>query len=363
MEYISWNQKLINRLVEIVKTGILLLDQQGVILLINEWAEELLGYSPGLLIGQNVEVLFFPEDTRVFLPNILKITESGLGFEGEALLRRKNGDPIFINLSTALYKEEVSNRELIIFTLQDLTQLKKLEKDYLDSERFAGLGKMTDQIAHQIRNPIASIGGFALRLAKEQRTFEEYTRYTEIIQNEAKHLEYIIDRLAEFTQGPLARHDALTLSLIFKETQKFFQAQLEAKPFKIRFPSLETLSPIHFYGDLALLVRALECIIQNALEAVSLQREVELFGEIKGNQVTFRIKDNGEGIPAENLPLIFDPFFTTKFNYLGLGLTMAKRIITDHKGRIEVDSEPGKGTEVVVTIPRDRRREIRTKLL
>jgi len=363
MEYIPWTQKLINRLVEIVKTGILLLDQQGVILLINEWGEELLGCPKGLLIGQNVEVLFFPEDTRIFLPNILKITKSGHGFEGEALFRRRNGDPIFINLSTALYKEEASSRELIIFTLQDLSQLKKLEKDYLDSERFAGLGKMTDQIAHQIRNPIASIGGFALRLAKEQRTFEEYTRYTEIIQNEAKRLEYIIDRLVEFTKGQKARYDALILSLIFKETQKSFQALLEANPFKVRFPSLETLSPIPFYGDPALLTRALECIIQNALEAVSFQGEVELFGEIKDNQVAFRIKDNGEGIPAENLPLIFDPFFTTKFNYLGLGLTMAKRIITDHKGRIEVDSEPGKGTEVVVTIPRDRRREIRTKLL
>jgi signal transduction histidine kinase len=81
---------------------------------------------------------------------------------------------------------------------------------------------------------------------------------------------------------------------------------------------------------------------------------------MKYNQVTLKVKDDGEGIAPENLPLIFDPFFTTKFNYLGLGLTMAKRIIHDHKGRIEVDSEPGKGTEVVVTLPRDRRREIRT---
>ncbi len=363
MLYTPWTQKLTNKLLEIIKTGIVLLDQQGNILMINEWAEKLLGYSKGRLINQNIEVLFFPEDRQIFLPNIIKKTKTDQGFEGEVLFHKKDKGSIFINLSTALYREEVSDKELIIFTIQDLSELKKLEEAYLDSERFAGLGKMTDQIAHQILNPISSIGGFALRLTKEQRPFEEYSRYTEIIQHEAKRLEYIIERLVEFAQAHLVGYDALSLPLIFNQIQVAYQTVSRSDSPLIKFSSEALLSKAPFFGDKALLTRALKCIFQNAFESDSKTGEVELSGEIKGNQVNFRVKDHGDGIPPENLPLIFDPFFTTKINGLGLGLTLAKRIIGDHKGHIEVESAPGKGTEVIVTIPKDRRREIRTTSL
>ena len=125
----------------------------------------------------------------------MKLNATGDGFEGEALLRKKDGSVFFVNLSTARYKADVSDWELVVFTLQDITRLKKMERDCVDAERFAGLGKMTDEISHQIRNPIVSIGGFALRLAKEQLSGEEYAKYSQIIHAEAKRLERIIDKL------------------------------------------------------------------------------------------------------------------------------------------------------------------------
>jgi signal transduction histidine kinase len=97
------------------------------------------------------------------------------------------------------------------------------------------------------------------------------------------------------------------------------------------------------------------------LEADS--KQVEVTGDFLENQILIRIKDDGHGILPENRPFIFDPFFSTKFNYLGLGLTMAKRIVQVHQGQIEVDSAPGQGSEFRLLLPKDRRREIRTRLI
>jgi PAS domain S-box-containing protein len=363
MDSIFWSQNLSNTLVEVVKTGIILTDIQGRIRFANNLALELLGYARDSLNGKSIEILFLPDDIRIFLSNIMKITLEGKGFEGEALLRKNDGGSFFVNLSTALYRGDANGNELIIFTMQDITHLKNMEKEYIGSERFVGLGMMTDQISHQIRNPIVSIGGFALRLAKEKVSDEEYSHYTRVIHDESRRLEYIIDRLAEFAKVYPVSYLPLTLSEVFEGVKKAFSNHLEGSPIKITFTDPEVLPPMPLYGDLALTIRAVQCVLQNALEAIPAGGEVFVTGEIAGNQVFIRIKDNGEGVLPKDLPYIFDPFFTTKFNYLGLGLTMAKRIVQEHMGQINVDSVPGQGTEVSIILPRERRREIRTKLL
>ncbi len=363
MDSISWSPNLVTNLIEVLKTGILLTDKQGEIRFTNHLATELLGYPQDDLNGRTIEILFLPEDTHVFLPNILKLTRDKTGFEGEVLLKKGDGSSFFVNLSTALYQEEASGYEFMIFTLQDLTPFKKMGKEQLDSERFVGLGMMTDQISHQIRNPITAIGGFALRLAKDQISQEEYDHYTKIIRNEAKRLEHIIDRLVEFAHVQPDRYFALTLIELFEGVKKTFQNERGEYLKRITFPASETLPTITLFGDLTLLIRAVRSIIQNGLESGSNADPVMVNCESFDNEVLIRVKDQGEGILPEHRPFIFDPFFTTKFNFLGLGLTMTKRIVSVHKGTIKVDSVPKEGTEVGLIIPLDRRREIRTKLL
>jgi len=191
---------------------------------------------------------------------------------------------------------------------------------------------------------------------------EEYSRYTRIIHDESRRLEYIIDRLVEFAKVYPVCYSPLTLSEIFEGVKKAFKNNLEGNPVKIIFPDPEVLPVTPQFGDLALLIRAVQCIVQNALEAIPGSGMVTLTGDITGNKAVIQVKDSGGGIMSKDLPYIFDPFFTTKFNYLGLGLTMAKRIIQEHKGQIDVDTVPGIGTGVFILLPRERRREIRTKL-
>jgi PAS domain S-box-containing protein len=358
-----WTQELTDRLVEAVKTGIILTNGKGEILFNNRLALDLLGYSDDSLIGKSVEELFLSDDAIFFLPNIMKLNAAGVGFEGEALLRRSNGTTFFVNLSTALYRGDSLQHELMIFTFQDITHLKKMEKEYLDSERFAGLGMMTDHISHQIRNPIVSIGGFALRLAKDRISNEEYSQYSQIIHAEAKRLEHIIDRLAEFTRVQVIRHQSLTLSELFRQTAMTSGGHLEGKGVRLVFSDPESLPVIPLFGDLSLLVRALELVIMNGIEAIEEEGQILVEGEIVGSQALVRVTDNGTGISVEHLPFVFDPFFSTRPNRVGLGLTMTRRVIQEHKGRIEVSSPSGKGTSVTIMLPVDRRRAVRTRLI
>jgi PAS domain S-box-containing protein len=363
MDWISWSPNLITNVIEVLKTGILLTDMQGGIRFSNRLAAELLGYGPEELPGQSIQVLFLPEDTRIFLPNILKLTADKTCFAGEALLRKKDGSSFFVNLSTTLYDEEPSGQSCIIFTIQDITHFKKMGQEQLDTQRFIGLGLMTDQISHQIRNPITAIGGFALRLAKDRSSPEEYIHYAKIIQNEARRLEYIIDRLMEFAHVQPDRYFPLTLTDIIEGVKKIFRKEGEEMFGKISFPDPDGVPATPLFGDLMLIIRAVQSLIRNGLEAGANGNQVKVGCESTENEVRIRIKDQGEGISPENRPFIFDPFFTTKFNSLGLGLTMTKRIVQVHQGSISIDSPGQGGTEVLLALPLDRRREIRTRLL
>ena len=360
---VSWTQKLTSKLIEVVKTGILLTDKEGKILFANRLASDFLGYQKNLLRGKNISTLFLPEDEDIFLPNIMRLAVKSSGFHGEALLRRKNNTTFFVNLSTALYTGNRTDRELIIFAIQDITHIKEMEKEYLDSERFAGLGMITEQISHQIRNPIVSIGGFALRLARDDISIEEYGHYGRLIHGEAQRLERIISRLSEFVRTHPPTYAPFPVSAIFGEIEKTFTDDGNAWPKGLVFPDADKLPQDIMFGDLTLLTGALHSVIQNGLEAVHDTGTVGVVAEVTHDKVTIIVSDNGPGISDDDIPYIFDPFFTTKFACLGLGLTMARKIIQEHKGKIEAQSAPGRGAEFHITLPRERRREIRSRII
>jgi len=361
LEPIVWSHNLSNKLIEIIKTGVILTDIKATIRFANDLALKLLNHSRQSLIGNPLEMIFMPDDREIFLRNIIQVTNHEGGFEGEALLLGRDDTRLFVHLSTAMYRGDLPHMDLMIFTIQDITMLKQMEKVYQRSEGFANLGMITDQISHHIRNPIVSIGGFALRLAQKQLSKEEYFKYTNIIHSEARRLEYIIDRLAEFTKIQSATYQPMTIYQIIEGVREEITNFLEKDQSKVKFPDKKALSQDTIYGDFALIVKALLLIIKNSLEALRDGGEVSLEAKIKNHHVVFKVKDNGEGIQPKDLPFIFDPFFTTKFNNLGLGLTLVKRIIEGHKGSIDVFSLPKEGTTVTIMFPKERRREIRTK--
>jgi PAS domain S-box-containing protein len=358
-----WTQEITRRLMEVIKTGIVVADGQGAILFSNHIASTLCGYIDDRIEGLNLGELFLVEDQAVFFPNILKLVRDGAGFEGEALLKKRDGTVFFVNLSTALYRGDLPDQELIIFTLQDISRLKKIEEDKLESERFAGLGLMADQISHQIRNPIVSIGGFALRLARDKVSRDDYLRYSEIIHSEARRLEQIIDRLAEFAQSRSEKRSPFPLAELFARVSIALEPFVRGNNVAVVIAASESLPTSPLFGDLTRLTTAISSIVVNGIEASAGCAKVSLTARITGATALIEVKDDGEGIQKGDLPFLFDPFFSTRFGHLGLGLTLAKRIVEEHRGEISVHSRISKGTVVVVSLPEDRRRSVRTKAL
>lgn len=354
---------LISKLIDLVRTGVLLVDRKGIVRFANDCAASIFGFSGEELNGTPVRTLFLPDDHDIFLPNIMSLTLRGQGFEGEALLVGKSGEKLFVNISSSLFHDDSGDRDLLIFTVQDISRLKRLERDYRDSERFAGLGRLTDQIAHQIRNPIVSIGGFAHRLAREPLRNEDLLNYVNIILSETDRLNYLITRLVEFTHVHSLRYESLTSAALCEQALNSVRHAAESAGVSLACASDGVPHPEPFYGDRRLLMKAVISVMQNAVESVPSGGAVCLRWTDTPAEIAIMVEDEGEGIAPRYLPFIFDPFFSTKFDHLGLGLTMARRIVTEHRGRISATNRSPAGTQVVISLPKDRRRSVRTKLV
>ncbi len=359
---ISITPGFLHRAIDLIENAVIITDTSGTMLFLNKKARTLFGYGMRASIGKSIGMLFLPEDLAYFLPNILKTTRVEGEYKGENLLRSKNGTRIFVKLETSLYQGEGRDGNRIIFTIQEIEKLKELERNYLESQRLASLGTMTEGIAHKIRNPIVSIGGFAKRISRRISQSDQ-VRYFKRIEKEIGRLEAIIDKVQEYVILPKPVHKRQNIRKIIEASLKSLSVKASQEELVIDLEvEGSNWNPMPFIdGDL--LARALSYILDNALEAVNEGGSIHVTLFPKDDFIGIEISDTGCGIPEENLGAIFDPFFSTKPDRIGINLATAHRIIKEQGGTIQVSSQQGKGTSFSIFLPRDRRRRIRTHIL
>ena len=355
------------QLLDSISVGFFLTYALSKILYTNQFTEHLFGYSRDELEGQRIRVLFLEEDLTYLLPNVIYLTLYRNGFEGEALLKQKNGAKIFVHLSTTSFKEE--GEVFLTFSFHEIQRLKRLERERLEMKHCANLGMMVEEIAHQVRNPIVSIGGFTQRLQKAFSTSPRGGSYLDQILRETRRLETVIQRVGEYVLIPRPTFRKERIQEVVEKALE--TSSTKAKQMGISF-HLETGTlegDGSFFIDKNLVIKALSHILENSVEAISripvgIKRKtikVALIGD--GRDMGISIFDKGEGIPKKHLDHIFDPFFSTQPDRIGLGLTFVKRVIEDHGGKIKVESQLKRGTTFILTFPKDRRQPIRRELL
>ena len=360
-------QKDKHHLLDFVQVAFIITNVHSKILYVNRHTERLFGYERRELEGQRIRMFFLEEDLIYFLPNIVYLTTYKNGFDGEALLRQKDGSKIFVHLSTASFKE--GGEVFLTFSFHEIQRLKKMERERLEMEHWASLGMMVEEIAHQVRNPIVSIGGYSKRLLKTLAPSHKYRAYLEPIIREAQRLETIVRRVEEYVMIPTpAFHKERIVEVVEAAIQGFSQEAMEEKiSFTLGTKAFEGDGLIFLNRDLV--TRALTHVLQNSVDAI-LQKptgkkqgsvKVALFGD--GERIRLSISDNGEGIPKKNLDHIFDPFFSTRPDRVGLGLTFVKRVLEEHGGSIQVESRLRRGTTLTLILPKDRRRKVRQELI
>ena len=239
----------------------------------------------------------------------------------------------------------------------------------MEMERWASLGMMVEEIAHQVRNPIVAIGGYSRRLLDRLRPSPKGKSYLNQILRESMRLENLIRRLEEYVlfPKPVYRRERIekVVEAILKTSSR--EAAEQGVFFNLETSALEGTGD--FYIDKDLITKALSHILENSIEAVGQipKRKkgkvvkVSLFGN--GEDIGVSISDRGEGIPQRKLDRIFEPFFSTRPGRVGLGLTFAKRVVEEQGGSIRVESRSRKGTTVTLTFAKDRRRILRREQL
>jgi len=230
--------------------------------------------------------------------------------------------------------------------VRDITELKTLREKLIKTERLAGLGEVAARVAHEIRNPLVSLGGFARRLEKKLDT--GLKEYAHIIAEEVDRLEDILNEILSFVKDTRIIKETVSAEQLIDDIINLMVAEADVRG--ITFAKEFNGSSVIFV-DPNRIKNALLNILKNAVQAVRSGDSISVTVDRKNDFCVILISDKGTGIAEADIPFIFDPFFTTKENGTGLGLTIAHRIIEEHEGRIEVDSIPGTGTTFRVYIP------------
>jgi len=236
-------------------------------------------------------------------------------------------------------------------------ELKETHVQLLHAERLAAVGKMTAHVAHEIRNPLVTIGGFARSLLKKAHGNGEIEKSAGIIAEEALRLEKILANVLSFTRLPKPVFRMADLNKILRDICALFGEEARRRKIRLNL-QLNDLPLLRL--DVGQINQAVHNLLRNSMQSfgggdggmASERRCITITTSVEAEQrVCLKVCDTGAGVPLEVLNNIFDPFFTTKSEGTGLGLPITRQIISEHSGRIEVSSIVGKGTSFFVYLP------------
>jgi len=258
-----------------------------------------------------------------------------------------------------LIKELAGLRKNLAELKERESAFKRVEEEIherlVEYEKISALGRLTANVAHEIRNPITIIGGLARRLKAGVSAKTKEKEYLELIVLEAGRLENILREVLTFSQKGNFHREEYIINGIIDELLRFFETVCYKHSITIHKSFIDDIPKL--YIDKKQFKEAIRNVISNAIDAMPDGGELTITTDKVSlndkNYVVLKITDSGVGIPEENTLMIFEPFFTTKVTKkeTGLGLSITKKIIERHGGFIEVDSKVGKGSAFSLYFP------------
>lgn len=363
-------------IVQSMSSGLITTDLEGKITSFNRSASEITGFHSDEVIGTVWWEFFSWEDVRNHYRNLDQAGTSQR-FEGEII--NKKGEHCLLGVTISPLRNEQGAQMGIIGTFQDLTQIRNLEEEMRKKDRLATVGEMAAGMAHEIRNPLASLSGSIEVLKSELRLDDESRKLMEIAVKEADRLNSIITQFLLYARPLPPRRRRANLHSLLSETVQLIKNNPEYDA-RINVELLTSCDPLMIMIDPDQIKQVFWNLSINAFQAmpsggtltISTQRisSKEIRSETSpkraeshpmipnkekafgggADRVEIIFKDTGNGIRKEDLPKIFYPFFTTKSSGSGLGLSIVQRVIEEHFGRIAVQSSP-EGTEFSIVLP------------
>ncbi|PLX82852.1 MAG: histidine kinase [Desulfuromonas sp.] len=331
-------------IVENIETGILTLDPEGMVTSVNEPACRILGLEahPG--------VAPFAELLRSW-PEILEALEG----QGERKrgrwsryvdLQRNAGQLVF---RLALLPLSTGEEGGHILTVEDLTERVQLRRQMERMDRLASLGRLSAGIAHEVRNPLTGISLLLDELHDRLLSNPGDQALIRRALGEMERLEGLVGELLNFASQSQTSLEPGDVRQVLEDTLFLVKKLCQNGGVKLDVDLDDAVPP--FPLDAGKLKQAFLNLFTNALEAMSGGGTLSVSTRLEGGWALVTVRDTGEGIPPERIPLLFEPFFTCKGEGTGLGLAITHNIVSDHDGRIEVQSLPGQGSTFTLRFP------------
>jgi two-component system, NtrC family, sensor histidine kinase PilS len=340
-------------IIDSITSGLMTADFEGRINFFNEAAASILAMAPREAIGQEVRTLL--GEKADFLDQLkTKLTgKRYLRMEGAYLNHR--GEEIYLGMSVSYLLFEGEKKSGFLFIFQDLTEIKHLEREVRLKENLATMGEMAAGMAHEIRNPLASISGSVQVLAEAEELNDEQRRLMDIIVRESERLSGTLTEFLAYARPPRFEPDQIDLRPVLEETATLLGHSAEVLPeheIALELPE----APVMLFADPNQMKQIAWNLSRNALQAMPNGGRLAMSLTRNGaGGVVMSFRDQGIGMSGGEVHRVFEPFSGSFKRGSGLGLAIVYRIVKDYNGVIQVDSVASKGTEISVHFPLDRR--------
>jgi len=332
------------------------------VILWNPAAEDLLGRSARRVLGRTLKEVFAPETSLVrHLTDTLATGESRS--ESSAVVEGLDGRPVHVSVVTAPLAGRSGAVTSAVAVVRDISRLRQLEAEVRRGETLAAAGQMAIGLAHEIRNPLSAIRGAAQLMQRELGDEARWGEYTSVLLKEVTRVNSIIEMLLDVGRPVTLRPVPLNVHQLLERVALLLE--VEAASRRITFVRRYDPSLPPILADEDRIMQVFHNLVRNAIEAMPgggrltlvtrlsmnpLFAKVDL-GQGQRSMAEIQIADEGEGISEATRAKLFTPFFTTKERGLGLGLALCHRIVDEHRGAIQVTSEPGRGTAMSCFLP------------
>ncbi len=325
-----------------IPVGLVTLDRENRVVSCNRKSEEILGRSSDSLCGAGLDEMF-PVDG----PKFAELCDDGLDHDAQCVGADGGSVPVAINGSNLVNHDGERIGKVLI--IKDLRAIREMEMQLERSRRMAALGRMAAGIAHEIRNPLGTLRGFAHFFGRQPGACEEAKGYAALMVSEVDRLNNTISGLLQFARPREPQMQPVKLDELLAKTATLMASDLAGRGLRFQ---CRTDTGITCSGDPDLLLQVLMNLVKNSISATAEGGEISLTAQDDGRTVRITVADSGQGMNEQERERMFDPFFTTKNTGTGLGLTVSHRIIEQHKGLFEIRSAPGAGTAITLILPK-----------
>lgn len=332
-------------IIESMRGGLLTTDLEGRILLVNRAGAEITGNGFGLLRGENVADIF-----PGFWPVESDEQGSPLALRKEIEFRTAGGATRFLGLSISPLRSGQNETSGYVFNFQDLTELKRLEREVFNKERMAALGRLSAAIAHEIRQPLTAMTGALKELARLAPLEDDDKKLVQIVSRESQRLNQIITEFLDYSREKTYSFTDLEIVPLIEDTLLLIERHSAAAG-KVTIDRNFPAKKLRAMVDRDAIKQVFWNLCNNALRAMPEGGTLTVSLEQGQETVRISIRDTGTGFDPRSAVRIFEPFQSGFQGGTGLGLAIVYQILQAHKGQIRVDTEPGLGTEFIVELP------------